>query len=124
MGCLWYNSANKEKAFNCKYCAAENCESRSTPFDVREAITSVEIPTYKGKDKFDEWLEKECNIHNGTCYSIECLKYDVGREVAEKMKKKVVKDAVKWWSIVPDDTYGHNPCKSFIEDFEKAMKGE
>ena len=53
-----------------------------------KAIDKATIPAPRERDEIDEWLETECNIHAGCCSSIENLKYDVAREVAEKLWNK------------------------------------
>lgn len=40
------------------------------------------------KDEIDKWLAEECHIFAGCCSSIEELKYEVAREVAEKLWNK------------------------------------
>lgn len=32
--------------------------------------------------------------------------------------------ACEWWSTMPDDTYGFNPCKIYIEQFKNYMQNE
>lgn len=119
MGCLWYNSGNKEKAFNCQFCAVEHCESRHSEFDAGASISSTTIQLPRGRDELDEWLEEECNIHVGSCSSIECLKHDVGRDVAEKMKKHVIEKAVSWWKNRLHNTV---TASVLIEEFKKEME--
>lgn len=86
MGCL-FDVAEKERYRVCKYCSAA-CEHRIAPTDLEAVISMASIPTPRGRDEIDEWLEKECNIHAGCCSSVESLKYLVAREVAEKLWNK------------------------------------
>lgn len=79
MSCMW-----KDK-HDCAYCAVQFCDSRTDEFNVEKAIASASVPTYKGPDEIDKWLTKEFNIGPGRCSSIEELKYDVARAVAEKL---------------------------------------
>ena len=85
MPCLW---DIKEKQYNCKYCVASLCDSRIENPNVEEIATLNTIEPPRGRDEIDEWLEKECHIHAGCCSSIESLRYNVGREVAEKLWNK------------------------------------
>lgn len=32
--------------------------------------------------------------------------------------------ACEWWNTIPDDTYGFNPCKIYVEQFKKYMQDE
>lgn len=32
--------------------------------------------------------------------------------------------ACEWWSTIPDDTYGFNPCKIYVEQFKNYMQDE
>lgn len=32
-----------------------------------------------------------------------------------------IEKVCEWWSEVPDDTYGFNPCRIYMDDFRKAM---
>ena len=79
MSCMW-----KDK-HDCAYCAVQFCDARTDEFNVEKAIASASVPTYKGPDEIDKWLTKEFNIGPGRCSSIEELKYDVARAVAEKL---------------------------------------
>ena len=82
--CLWVKDSAR---YQCKTCAIE-CSDRRCPFDNLAAIDKATIRAPRERDEIDEWLEKECNIYAGCCSSIENLKYDVAREVAEKLWNK------------------------------------
>lgn len=82
--CLWVRDSGR---YQCKTCALD-CADRRCPYDSLAAIDKATIPALRERDEIDEWLEKECNIHAGCCSSIENLKYDVAREVAEKLWEK------------------------------------
>ena len=82
--CLWVKDSDR---YQCKTCALD-CADRRCPFDSLAAIDKATIPAPRERDEIDEWLEKECNIHAGCCSSVENLKYDVAREVAEKLWNK------------------------------------
>ena len=84
MSCMW-----KDK-HDCTYCAVQFCDSRTDEFNMEKAIASASVPTYKGPDEIDKWLEENFNIGPGRCDSMEELKYHVARAVAEKF----------WWHSV------------------------
>ena len=82
--CLWVKDSDR---YQCETCAID-CADRRCPFDSLAAIDKATIRAPRERDEIDEWLEKECNIYAGRCSSIENLKYDVAREVAEKLWNK------------------------------------
>ena len=55
MSCLWHNSNNKEKEFNCQFCIVEYCESRGSEY-IGTSISST------SSSKVNE--EKNENIEN------------------------------------------------------------
>lgn len=83
MSCMW-----KDK-HDCSCCAVQFCDTRTDDFNMEKAISSVSMPAYKGPDEIDKWLTKEFNIGPGRCSSIEQLKYDVARRVAEKLTDSI-----------------------------------
>ena len=86
-GCLWTSK------HDCRLCTAD-CAVRECDYNPKQAMEKFAIPTPRKRDEIDEWLEKECNYHMGSCSSIEELKYSVAREVAEKLWKKKEKTIV------------------------------
>ena len=83
MSCMW-----KDK-HDCAYCAVQFCDARTDEFNMEKATASASVPTYNGPDQIDKWLAKEFNICPGRCSSIEQLKYDVARAVAEKLTTSI-----------------------------------
>lgn len=77
---------------DCAYCAVQFCDARTDDFNMEKAIASASVPSYKGPDEIDRWLEENFNIGPGRCSSLEQLKYDVARSIAEKL----------WWHSVKD----------------------
>lgn len=41
-----------------------------------------------------------------------------------KTMQDFLEKACEWWSTVPDDTYGFNPCKIYVEQFKNHMQDE
>lgn len=83
MSCMW-----KDK-HDCAYCAVQFCDSRTDEFNMEKAIASASVPTYKGPDEIDKWLEENFNIGPGHRASMEELKYHVARPVAEKLMTSI-----------------------------------
>ena len=47
--------------------------------------------------------------------------FKTGRELA---MQDFLEKACWWWSTIPDDTYGFNPCKIYVEQFKNYMQDE
>lgn len=89
-----------------------------------KANEALETYPIQFRDKIDEYLWKEHHILGGCCSSIESMKYDVAREVAEKLTDAFIEKAKKWFERQNEwyDAYGTRHCDmEDFEDFEKAV---
>lgn len=93
-------------------------------------INTQETHSMQFKDKIDEYLFKEHHIIGGCCSSIESLKYDVAREVAEKLIDVLIDKAIRRLEHYLDNSVwvandvGVREKEVIIEDFKNYMKGE
>ena len=81
------------------------------------------------RDKIDEYLWKEHHIIGGCCSSIESLKYDVAREMAEKLTNAFMKKAENFlemlgygFTITDNITHKNYDKEQLIADFRKYME--
>ena len=53
------------------------------------------------------------------------LEYRIGYEEGyDQAMQDFLEKACEWWSTIPDDTYGFNPCKIYVEQFKNYMQDE
>lgn len=80
------------QCYKCKYFKSDYRTGKCLAYDGQvlshwRACRKYESNTYEGDfdDELDEYLFKNHQIKSGCCSSVESLKYQIAREVAEKM---------------------------------------
>lgn len=77
-------------------------------------------------DFIDKWLQDNCQIVSGCCSAQGSMAYNVGREVAEKMREYILEKTCEWWAeylSYPTDTdFEKERINEMISDFRKAME--
>lgn len=76
------------------------------------------------RDKIDEYLYREHGILAGCCSSVESLKYDVAREVAEKLTNILIEKASDWLNDFYNEDTNSFLIDKDIEEFENFMKSK
>ena len=62
--------------------------------------------------KYDDLLES--NVHRRIGY----------KQGYDQAMQDFLEKACEGWSTIPDDTYGFNPCKIYVEQFKNYMQDE
>lgn len=76
------------------------------------------------RDKIDEYLYHEHGILAGCCSSVESLKYDVAREVVEKLTNILIEKASDWLNDFYNEDTNSFLIDEDIEEFENFMKNK
>jgi hypothetical protein len=75
----------------------------------------------------EKQIEQQTFVFYETCSDEDIAKskgFIDGAKWADEHPREGLVDIEKvceWWSEVPDDTYGFNPCRIYMDDFRKAM---